>query len=411
MPVYSHTQLSVFEECPQRYRFQYIDKLRKPEEQGIEAFVGSRVHETLEKLYEELKYGKMNSLEELGTYYRSQWQSNWGPAVRIVREGLSEANYQEYGARCIRNYYGRHYPFDESQTLKTEFHLVFSLDPEARYRVQGYIDRLARRSDGVYEIHDYKTGISLPTQAHADSDRQLALYQIGLKSLWKDVDHVDLVWHYVGVDSMLVSQRSSKQLDDLSQETIALIGRIENCHDFYPVRSNLCDWCEYRSECPAWKHVLAVSEMPPQAAAADDGVRLANEYAAAKRDLELLSAKVHTIKARIVEYAQKQQVTMIEGTGVRVSVTSREQVTLPNRQSESWRQIEALLKASGKWAEVAELSVSRLTRALRECYWPLALIGEIEQLLCHTFSKTVRLCRGGAPPWAGDTREPDTEDY
>ncbi|MGZ3558640.1 MAG: PD-(D/E)XK nuclease family protein, partial [Thermodesulfobacteriota bacterium] len=43
MPVYSHSQLSTYETCPQKYKLSYIDKI-EVETEGIEAFMGSRVH-------------------------------------------------------------------------------------------------------------------------------------------------------------------------------------------------------------------------------------------------------------------------------------------------------------------------------------------------------------------------------
>ena len=56
MPVYSHSRLETFETCPQKYKFRYIDKLEKPRRADLfEAFVGSRVHETLQKLYRDLQ--------------------------------------------------------------------------------------------------------------------------------------------------------------------------------------------------------------------------------------------------------------------------------------------------------------------------------------------------------------------
>jgi len=50
MTVYSHSRLSCFEQCPQKYKLQYIDRMETEVEENIEAFLGSRVHDTLEKL-------------------------------------------------------------------------------------------------------------------------------------------------------------------------------------------------------------------------------------------------------------------------------------------------------------------------------------------------------------------------
>ncbi|MCX6664036.1 MAG: PD-(D/E)XK nuclease family protein [Euryarchaeota archaeon] len=51
MTVYSHSRLSCYQQCPQKFKLQYIDKVGTEAEDTIEAFLGSRVHDLLEKLY------------------------------------------------------------------------------------------------------------------------------------------------------------------------------------------------------------------------------------------------------------------------------------------------------------------------------------------------------------------------
>ena len=75
MPIYSHSRLSRFENCKLSYKYCYIDRIRK-EEQGVEAFLGSRFHETMEKLYAELKF-KTATLDELKAYFNELWDKNW----------------------------------------------------------------------------------------------------------------------------------------------------------------------------------------------------------------------------------------------------------------------------------------------------------------------------------------------
>lgn len=65
MPVFSDSRLSTFEQCPLKYKYQYIDKFKVKAAKTVEAFMGSCVHEALEKLYRDLKLQKNNSLEEL----------------------------------------------------------------------------------------------------------------------------------------------------------------------------------------------------------------------------------------------------------------------------------------------------------------------------------------------------------
>ena len=46
-------------------------------ESSVEAFLGTRVHETLEKLYKDKQNQKENNLENLIEYYNQEWEKNW----------------------------------------------------------------------------------------------------------------------------------------------------------------------------------------------------------------------------------------------------------------------------------------------------------------------------------------------
>jgi putative RecB family exonuclease len=393
MPLYSHSQLETFQACPLKYKFRYIDRIRRPEEQSIEAFVGSCVHSIFQKLYDDLLLRKLNALEELLAHYRFVWERAYKSTIKIVRDDLTPENYFKYGEQCIRNYYARYLPFDQSQTLGTEAHVVFSLDASGDHRFQGYIDRLARRKDGTYEIHDYKTSRTLPSQEEADSERQLALYQVGLTSRWADVERVDLMWHYVGLDSTLRSTRSPGQLRDLKEKTIALIDLIEGTTKFEPVKSNLCKWCEYRPLCPLWKHAEAVKDLPSAEFDADEGVRLANEYARTKLELDRMAERLDLLKETIIEFARQEDITVLQGKGVRITLNSRERKKFPGKDDPLRPALEALLKQSGKWDSVSELDVHRLLKIVEEEEWAPELLTQLRTFLTAEPGVSIRVAQ------------------
>ena len=66
-------------------------------------------------------------------------------------------------------------------------------------------------------------------------------------------EEVILVWHYLAHNKKVESSRTNDQLSNLKQETIDLIEEIQSTTQFPPTKSILCDWCEYKSICPAWK--------------------------------------------------------------------------------------------------------------------------------------------------------------
>lgn len=389
MALYSHSQLQTFEDCPLRYKFLYIDKIRKPEEQTIEAFVGSCVHDVLERLYKDLLRCKLNSLDDLLAYYRDVWEKEWAPTIKIVHEELAPEHYFDYGAKCIRNYYERYKPFDQSQTLDTEMWVSFALDRAGEYQLRGKIDRIARRPDGTWEIHDYKTGGTLPSQDEVDCDRQLGLYQIGLTTRWPEVERVELIWHYVGFDIALRSQRTPARLQDLALQTIGLINQIEQEKEFAPRKSNRCDWCEYRPECPLWKHVAAMELLPPAQFAADEGVQLANRIAETKQELDRLEKQYEELKELIAEFCRQQNIRVVTGSSVRVAVKFGESTKFPGKNDPGRESLEEFIRRLGRWEEVSDVNTSELAKILKEKRWTPELLEQLRGFA--TTESTVRV--------------------
>lgn len=378
MPVYSHSRLETFENCPLKYKFRYIDGIKKAE-QGVEAFLGAQVHEVLRKLYDDLHLEKLDSLEELLECYAANWKKAWGPHVRIVRAGMTEQNYYDTGAKCIRNFYESNKPFRQSQTLGTEVHLMFPLDGEGKYQLQGYVDRIARRDDGTIEIHDYKTGRTLPPQQKVDADRQLALYQIGVERQWPDTRSVELIWHYVAFRETQRSRRTAQQLVQLRQQTIELIRRIESAKQFEGRRSALCDWCEYKPDCPLWRHPDSVLALSPAQFKAEDGVRLADEYAKTKHKLDALQLELDQLKEKVIAFARQRNLQIIQGSGEQLSVRTSEWEKFPAKREAERAALEALLKGAGKWEEISELDTAALLHALESAQWPADLVAAVRR--------------------------------
>ncbi len=260
--VYSHSRLSCFENCPKQFHYRYVEK-RRVDTESIEAFVGKRVHEVLERLNHFLQRGMVPSLTKVVARYRALWDDAFdAERVRIVRRENPAESYRELGERCLSNHYRRNYPFDRDETLGIEENVSFALDPDGRYRMRGIVDRVVRAADGALEIHDYKTGRWVPSQEKLDVDRQLALYQMGLEDRHGSEGPVRLVWHYLLRNQIRVSSRTRDQLDALRRDTTALIDRIEAERDYTPTPSSLCSWCEFNDECPAAKLPASPARQP-----------------------------------------------------------------------------------------------------------------------------------------------------
>ena len=63
--IYSHSRLATFEDCPKRFEYRYVLKIPTDTE-GIEAFVGKRVHEVLERLQLSVSEGVRVEVLQIG---------------------------------------------------------------------------------------------------------------------------------------------------------------------------------------------------------------------------------------------------------------------------------------------------------------------------------------------------------
>ncbi len=250
MPVYSHSGIISFETCPLRYKFAYVDKIKPDAEETAESFFGVRLHEALEKLYRNIWYGKLMRKRELLAFFRSQWEKNWTTAIILFDENLDSGDYRKKGETCLKNYYRRYRPFQEGKIVDLEATDCLPLDEKGEYKFFIRVERLMDMGNGLYEIHDYKTHTTLPTQEHLDKDSQLALYSLWVRREFKECKEVKLVWHFLTFDKEMVSYRSEEQLEILRQETMRKIKAIEEARKFPARVSSLCFWCLYKRSCP-----------------------------------------------------------------------------------------------------------------------------------------------------------------
>ncbi len=371
MATYSYSKLEAFRNCPEAYKYRYIDGIIPTP--TIEAFLGSRVHEALYKLYKDHGNKKLNSLDEMLTYYGRLWRREWNDQVRIIRKGLTAENYYRIGEECIKTYYEAHVPFNGGKTLGLERKVRFGLGEDGHH-IQGVIDRIVEKEDSVYEIHDYKTSGFLPAQDQVDKDKQLALYQIALSQMWPDVKSVTLVWHYLRHGKELRSTRSDKDLEELKSETISLIERIESTRAFLPTESDLCEWCDYGILCSAQKHTLKVAELPR--ITDDEGVRLANRYLHLRQERKALEEEMETIKMQIISLAKQEGLTAVRGSDQVLKVWIKQRLRFPSttgQDSESRVILESIIKKSGRWDEVSTLDIKTLDSILLNHRWEAEL--------------------------------------
>lgn len=245
--IFSHSRLSCFEQCPQKFRYKYIDKIKTETEETIEAFLGKRVHESLEKLYHDLRLEKLRSLDEILEFFNSRWEKGWSDKILMVRSNNPEIQ-RSMGIRHISGYYNKHSPFNHSRTVGLEMPIKIDLNGDGKFRIRGFVDRISLAGNSI-EIHDYKTGSRLPAQEHLAQDRQLALYAIAARKMMPFASQINLVWHFLAFDREVRLIADEERLEQVRVDTISLMNKINSEKEFPANESKLCSWCEFQQVC------------------------------------------------------------------------------------------------------------------------------------------------------------------
>ncbi len=189
------------------------------------------------------------NLDKIIKYFIDSWIKDYKLNIKIIKENLKVEDYINKGIKFLINYFIKYYPFKDN-TIETEKKVYISLDKNDQYLLIGYIDRLVHdKENNIFEIHDYKTG-SIKSQKELDEDRQLAIYSLAIRNSYKDIDKIKLVWHFFEANQELISERTIEQLENLRNEILNLIKKIELTKEFTTNKSNLCNWCEYKTKCP-----------------------------------------------------------------------------------------------------------------------------------------------------------------
>ncbi len=393
MPSFSHSKLGTFEACKLQYKFAYIDRIKVESEDTIETYLGSRVHEALEKLYRDIRFEKLMSLEELLAFFNTRWKENWKDSIIIVKTDYTAENYKKKGERMLTDYYNRHRPFDQGRIIGLETQDFLSLDEQGRYKFHIRIDRLMDMGNGMYEVHDYKTSSSLPKQEELDNDRQLAMYSQWVRQNFKDFKKVRLVWHFLDFDKEMDSTRTKEQLENLQEDILCRIAEIEATEEFPANVSWLCDWCLYKSICPMWKHEAELAEKPANEYLNDPGLKLVDAYVELKEKIDAYrkdtEGELEKIKEALIAFCQKEGVQVVAGSQNRITVREYDTIRLPGKNTKDRKELIEILRNLGRLEDVSNMDTYALARVLERKEWKKDELDQLERF--WTAEKNYRL--------------------
>jgi putative RecB family exonuclease len=367
MASYSPSKLAQYLQCPLKYRFQYMDGIKK-ESESVEAFMGSRVHEALERVLKlKRDFGKEPTYELAEEVFCRTWDEKFHPAVVIREPDVTPEDYKRRGLMMLRNYYDIDSIHDFGEILDLERRLDFRI---GEHSLNGIVDRL-QREGGRLHIIDYKTSKGQMTQDQADRDEQLAIYELGLRQLYPDAEEIELHWYMLAHKEVVTSVRDAEARRRLEDRISRLIEEIENATDFRPTEGTLCGWCDYAEECAVEKERRTLT--PEDSLTAPLARELADEYAGLADRQKELTGEVNRIKKRLEELkpllgeaCRMEGAWSVEGSEWILDILEKSDHYMPPKGSEQRRLLEELIRESGLWDEVSDINKNLITDALSE---------------------------------------------
>jgi len=353
----SYSSLENFKQCPLKYKFANIDKIKEPKSK--EAIFGTYIHKVLKWFYQ--KDPHFPTLDALLKYYRDYWPKKTGGFE--WKDPEEEKSYFKEGLRILEEFYNKNIPHKTSiLDLETRFEVILDENPKkpnGKHILTGVIDRIDKLADGTVEIIDYKTGKRMPSQKALDKNNQLSLYAIGLKSRWPRIKIEDLCLslYFLKFNEKINTKRTEKDLEEVKNKTIDLIHKIEKS-DFEPRSSALCGWCGYRNICPIWRHFYEDEESNHLNNI--DIKEKIDKYFSLKKEKEKLEQELLELKNLIDVYCHKKGLKRVFGEN---GYFSR---AIYNEISYDIPKLKKILEPLEKWEEIIEINTKKLKKVLKE---------------------------------------------
>lgn len=247
--VYSHSQLEAFEDCPKRYAYRYVWRQESRKARGVEGFMGNLVHSTIERTFHHFAHhGTIATLTTLLDSYRREWDFQRPErGLYVAKRDREELDYLKDGRRALANFHGKATRGEFAMSpISVERPLDFVV---AGRQFTGVVDYLAKDAQNRLIVLDWKTGKPKDTS----NDRQLPLYEIGLRQTYDDAAPYVLVHEFLtfGVTRRREAAADSlREVEERAGRVCASIEAADTAGGPWPARpSGLCGWCDFSDVC------------------------------------------------------------------------------------------------------------------------------------------------------------------
>ncbi len=236
----SFSRVDTYRQCPLKYRYRYVDLLA--ERPSPHLSFGSSIHAALEVFWDR-KLPHPPPREALLAALYERWDSS-GFAETDREE---QVRFYRHAQEVLAAYHRR---FADVTLTPVAVEQWFRLPLPDDVEVVGAIDLVEPTPAGGLGVVDWKTNRRAKTREEVAGSLQLAIYALAVEHLWGQPPE------WVALDFVVPGVRVTVPRDridaDAARRAIGEVAAAVRAGTFTPRPSPLCDWCDFRAECPAF---------------------------------------------------------------------------------------------------------------------------------------------------------------
>jgi RecB family exonuclease len=234
---YSVSKIECFEQCPMKFKFIYIDKIKVKSKQ-YHLQKGKTWHKLIElKLFNKIKeYKNHNYLEyTIKEFYKDL------PKIKKLFKSDNFKYFYNYKNIICEQYF----------VIDKDLNCYFTDIPKENILLKGYIDYIGY-NDNKLDIIDWKTGGKSKESIlkYPKSFFQLNIYQYVCSKIF---NNKNIKSGYFYIEHDLLVKNENFNLNITEESFLDKIDKIENAKFFNKNESALCYWCDYRTICEVTK--------------------------------------------------------------------------------------------------------------------------------------------------------------
>lgn len=355
---FSYSKMSLYEECPLKYKFKYIDKLK--EEPKFYFAFGSAIHAALEFLYS-VQAPPFPTIEEVHAAFRRDWNAKSYLEKGYRTQARSDADYEK-GLLMLTAYYEHN-----RARFAPPFLLEYSTDVAVDgLKVRIIADKIEYSGGGRVLVTDYKTGKDVkrePAQLYmyqkiTELDPQLKekiAERFGQRVSEVRIDRM-LYYHVPTNKEYFFERADDREIGGFWERVLGVADSIRGLKFDPTPGERQCHWCDFKSLCPAF--FGGHPHPAPQPLPAPQNVEvLVDRYGRLKEKMAEIQAELDKVAEELGRAAKSGG--EYSGNAFTASVSKTPKWAFPNREA-----VLGVLNQFDLYQKALDITVAGLGRLL-----------------------------------------------